>query len=73
MLRRHLPPDAPQERLDGNSDHASFETYDIPTGGIFTGLDDCYHEVCDTLPNVDRAVLAQSTRAAEAALLDLAR
>jgi hypothetical protein len=73
MLRRHLPPDAPQERLDDNSDHASFETYDIPTGGIFTGLDDCYHEACDTLPNVDRAVLAQSTRAAEAALLDLAR
>jgi peptidase M28-like protein/PA domain-containing protein len=73
MLRRHLPRDAPQERLDGNSDHASFETYDIPTGGIFTGLDDCYHEACDTLRNVDRAVLAQSTRAAEAALLDLAR
>jgi Zn-dependent M28 family amino/carboxypeptidase len=72
MLRRHLPPDAPQERLDGNSDHASFETYDIPTGGIFTGLDDCYHEACDTVRNVDRAVLAQSTRAAEAALLDLA-
>jgi Zn-dependent M28 family amino/carboxypeptidase len=73
MLRRHLPPDAPQERLDGNSDHASFETYNIPTGGIFTGLDDCYHEACDTLRNVDRAVLTQSTRAAEAALLDLAR
>jgi hypothetical protein len=73
MLRRHLPPDAPQERLDGNSDHASFETYDIPTGGIFTGLDDCYHDACDRLRNVDRAVLAQSTRAAELALLDLAR
>ena len=73
MLRRHLPADAPQERLDGNSDHASFETYDIPTGGIFTGLDDCYHEACDTRRNVDRAVLAQSTQAAEAALLDLGR
>jgi Iap family predicted aminopeptidase len=73
MLRRHLPTDAPQERLDGNSDHASFETYDIPTGGIFTGLDDCYHEACDTRRNVDRAVLAQSTQAAEAALLDLGR
>ena len=73
MLRRHLPPDAPQERLDGDSDHASFETYGIPTGGIFTGLDDCYHEACDTLRNVDRAVLADSTQAVEAALLDLAR
>jgi peptidase M28-like protein/PA domain-containing protein len=72
MLRRHLPPNAPQERLEGNSDHASFEARGIPAGGIFTGLDDCYHQACDTLGNVDRDVLALSTRAAEGALLDLA-
>jgi aminopeptidase S len=72
MLRRHLPPNAPQERLEGNSDHASFEVRGIPTGGIFTGLDDCYHQACDTLRNVDRDVLALSTRATEGALLDLA-
>jgi aminopeptidase S len=72
MLRRHLPPNAPQERLEGNSDHASFEARGIPTGGIFTGLDDCYHQACDTLRNVDRDVLDLSTRAAEGALLDLA-
>lgn len=72
MIRRHLPPNAPQERLEGNSDHASFEARGIPSGGIFTGLDDCYHQACDTLRNVDRDVLALSTRAAEGALLDLA-
>jgi Zn-dependent M28 family amino/carboxypeptidase len=72
-LRRHLPPKAPQVHLSGDSDHASFEARDIPAGGLFTGLDDCYHQPCDTLGNVDRAVLATSTRAAEAALLELAR
>jgi Zn-dependent M28 family amino/carboxypeptidase len=73
VLRRQLPPKAPQVRLDGDSDHASFEARDIPAGGLFTGLDDCYHQPCDTLGNVDRAVLATSTRATEAALLELAR
>jgi peptidase M28-like protein/PA domain-containing protein len=73
MLRRHLAPAAPQERLQGNSDHASFERAGIPVGGLFTGLDKCYHQACDTIRNVDRAVLATSTRAAEGALLDLAR
>jgi aminopeptidase S len=73
MLRRHLPPAAPQERLEGNSDHASFERAGIPVGGLFTGLDKCYHQACDTIRNVDRAVLATSTRAAEGALLDVAR
>jgi hypothetical protein len=73
VLRRHLPPEAPQVRLHGDSDHASFEARDIPAGGLFTGLDDCYHQPCDTFRNVDRAVLARSTRATEAALLELAR
>ena len=73
VLRRHLPPKAPQVRLSGDSDHASFEAHDIPAGGLFTGLDDCYHQPCDTLANVDRAVLATSTRATEGALLELAR
>ncbi len=73
VLRSHLPPEAPQVRLNGDSDHASFEARDIPAGGLFTGLDDCYHQPCDTLGNVDRAVLATSTNATEAALLELAR
>jgi Zn-dependent M28 family amino/carboxypeptidase len=70
-LRAHLPPKAPQVRLVGDSDHASFEAKNIPAGGIFTGLDDCYHQACDTLRNVDRKVLAVSVGATEATLLDL--
>jgi hypothetical protein len=70
-LRTHLPAKAPQVRLEGDSDHASFEARDIPAGGLFTGLDDCYHQACDTLRNVDRKPLATATDAMEASLLDL--
>jgi hypothetical protein len=69
--RRHLPPKTPQVRLVGDSDHASFEARSIPAGGIFTGLDDCYHQPCDTIENVDRRVLAVSIRATEGTLVDL--
>jgi hypothetical protein len=69
--RQHLPPKAPQVRLVGDSDHASFEAKDIPAGGIFTGLDDCYHQPCDTIKNVDRKVLATSIAATEGTLVDL--
>ena len=69
--RRHLPPGAPQVRLVGDSDHASFERADIPAGGLFTGLDDCYHQPCDTIKNVDRKVLATSIAATEGTLVDL--
>ena len=69
--RRHLPPDAPEVRLEGDSDHASFEAKDVPAGGIFTGLDDCYHRACDTIDNVDRRVLATSIRATDQTLRDL--
>ena len=70
-LRRHLPRGTGDVHLEGNSDHASFERFGIPAGGIFTGLDDCYHQRCDTLRNVDLEVLATSARATEAALMDL--
>ena len=72
-LRRHVGRDVPQRDLGGASDHAPFAAAGIPVGGIFTGVDDCYHERCDTLDNVDRAVLTRSARAAGAALVDLAR
>ena len=72
-LRRHLPRRTGDVQLEGNSDHASFERVGIPVGGIFTGLDDCYHRRCDTLRNVDLDVLEQSASATEAALLDLSR
>lgn len=72
-LRRHLPRGTGEVQLEGNSDHASFERSGIPVGGIFTGLDDCYHQRCDTLRNLDLEVLATSARATEAALRDLSR
>jgi Zn-dependent M28 family amino/carboxypeptidase len=72
-LRRHLPRGTDDVHLEGNSDHASFENFGVPVGGIFTGLDDCYHQRCDTLRNVDLDVLAESASATEEALLDLSR
>ena len=71
-LRRHLPHAAGQVRLGGSSDHASFDRAGIAVGGIFTGLDDCYHQRCDTRRNVDLGVLRTSARAARAAIADLA-
>ena len=70
-LRRHLPRGTDDIDLGAQSDHAAFEAAGIPIGGIFTGIDDCYHEACDTLRNVDLDVLASSASAAEGALLDL--
>jgi hypothetical protein len=71
-LRRHLPRAAGEVQLRNSSDHAAFERAGIPVGGIFTGLDDCYHERCDTRRNVDLGVLRTSARAARAAIADLA-
>ena len=72
-LSRHLGGDAPRRDLGNSSDHAPFRSAGIPVGGIFTGLDECYHRRCDTIDNVDRAVLTTSARAAGAALVDLTR
>lgn len=70
-LRRQLGEDAPSDDLGDSSDHAPFARAGIPVGGLFTGLDDCYHERCDTLGNVDRAVLTTSARAARGAVVEL--
>src|SRR5215217_2398655 len=70
-LRKGLPPDAPEERLGGASDHASFAAHDIAVGGIFTGLDRCYHRACDRLRNVDVTLAAQNARATAEALVAL--
>jgi Peptidase family M28/PA domain len=70
-LRRHLPRGTDDVSLEGNSDHAPFERAGIPVGGIFTGLGDCYHRRCDTLPNVDRDLVALAARATGRTLVDL--
>jgi aminopeptidase S len=72
-LREELADDAEQEDLGGSSDHASFDDADIPVGGLFTGLDRCYHRACDTLGNVDEDLAARAARATAGALVTLAR
>jgi hypothetical protein len=71
-LREGLPPEAPEERLGGASDHASFDAVGVPVGGLFTGLDRCYHRACDRLGNVDPVLAASSARATAGALVALA-
>ena len=71
-LRDRLPPNAPEERLGGSSDHASFDAFGIPVGGIFTGLDRCYHRACDRIGNVDAGLAAANARATADALVALA-
>jgi Zn-dependent M28 family amino/carboxypeptidase len=61
-----------REDLDGASDHAAFQAAGVPIGGVFTGLDRCYHRACDDADNVDRALAADVARAAGGALLELA-
>jgi Zn-dependent M28 family amino/carboxypeptidase len=72
VLRRTLGP-VPRRELGRGSDHAAFQAAGLPVGGIFTGVDECYHQRCDTLRNVDREVLTKSARAVRNALLELAR
>lgn len=69
-LRRQLG-DVPWTTLGDASDHAPFQDAGVPVGGIFTGLDRCYHRKCDTIDNVDRDLLTRSARAAGAALVEL--
>jgi Iap family predicted aminopeptidase len=70
--------------LVGNrSDSSAFEGEDIPINGLYTGAtergpggkprDPCYHLPCDTLANVNRAVLVDMARTAARALVELAQ
>jgi Peptidase family M28/PA domain len=66
------------ETVGGASDHAPFEAAGIPIGGLYTGSsedgrdgrprDPCYHLACDTVGNVDRAVLLRLARVAAEAV-----
>jgi len=68
LLTRLVGPDAEEESVGGNSDHAPFERAGIPVGGLFTGAgrphDPCYHRACDDLDNIDMPVLVEMSRAA---------
>ena len=52
-----------EERPRLSSDHAAFRRAGVPVGGVFTGLDDCYHRACDRLGNVDLALVRDVTEA----------
>ena len=67
------------ETLAGQaSDHAPFKSAGIPVNGLYTGAtelgrgsrprDPCYHLACDTLRNVNRAILLRMARATAHAL-----
>jgi Peptidase family M28/PA domain len=71
-LRADLPNGTREEDLGDASDHASFERAGIPIGGLFTGLDRCYHRACDRLGNADAKLAAKAARTTADALLGLA-
>jgi Iap family predicted aminopeptidase len=74
-LRRELTgrgvDDIGSEDLGSSSDHAPFARAGIPVGGLFTGLDRCYHRACDDAGNVDPARIADAAAATAATLLDI--
>jgi aminopeptidase Y len=81
-LLRRLNPGPERGILVGNrSDSSAFRG--VPINGLYTGAtergpggkprDPCYHLPCDTLDNVDQAVLLKSARAAARALYELAQ
>jgi aminopeptidase S len=55
--------DPSEEDLGASSDHAPFRRAGVPVGGVFTGLDDCYHRPCDRRGNVDVALVRDVTEA----------
>jgi Zn-dependent M28 family amino/carboxypeptidase len=67
--------------LEGRSDHAPFQAAGIPSGGLFTGADEpapdgkphdsCYHRACDTVDNVDLAILEKMADALARAVWSL--
>ncbi|WP_064458355.1 M20/M25/M40 family metallo-hydrolase [Streptomyces hygroscopicus] len=56
----------------GGSDHVSFGDAGIPVGGFATGLDECLHEACDRVENVDPHTETLSTNALIGAVWQLA-
>ena len=72
-LRSGLAGRESETDIGGDSDHAPFERRGVRVGGLFTGVNRCYHRRCDTLRNTDAATAARAARGAQAALTRLAR
>jgi aminopeptidase Y len=70
-LRERGRRDIGEEDIGASSDHAPFARAGIPVGGLFTGLDACYHRACDDEDNVDPGRVADAGAATAAALLEL--
>lgn len=68
--RRGLP--AETVDLTGRSDHFPFEQRGVPTGGLFAGVDRCYHSACDRLDGVNMKLLAQLASAAAFSIASIA-
>jgi Iap family predicted aminopeptidase len=68
--RRGLP--AETVDLSGRSDHFPFEQAGIPTGGLFAGIDRCYHIACDRLGGVNMRLLTQLASAAAFSIASIA-
>jgi hypothetical protein len=58
--------------LGGASDHAQFERVGIVTGGVFSGIDACYHLACDSRDNIDMSLLMDLGSAVATVVEDLA-
>ena len=50
--------------ISGSSDHYGFDQIGVPTGGLFSGLESCYHAACDRVSRIDFRLLQQLTAAA---------
>ena len=70
-LRERGREDIGERSLGNSSDHAPFERAGIPVGGVFTGLDRCYHRACDDADNVDPRRVADAAAATAATLLEV--
>lgn len=58
--------------LAGRSDHFPFEQIGVPTGGLFAGVNSCYHARCDRLAGVDMTLLKQLASAAAFGIASIA-
>jgi Zn-dependent M28 family amino/carboxypeptidase len=50
--------------ITGRSDHFPFDQLGVPTGGLFSGDEACYHRACDRAERVDLKLFLELTKAA---------